>query len=277
MSSLIDKLLSRSSHVAQIALVVVAIYGYFYTVVPVYQKELLSEEISQKEIELIKLKEQIKQFPQTIKALKDNARQLEARISDLQEARSEAEQSIASILDEKERLQKSLHKLRRELKTARDAADKAYTEIYLESFKGAVLFQYLKHFPNPYDILKKQNKSLIDSFLVTPYQAVLAVLDDGNPNTLESTRLVPKRIRDTQNSIIRKKLMEHRHTLSRPLSDIQQIVSDYNREMAAANKDKAQEGTFNQYQYQLTREYADRLSKARNSEMERSSKFMEQF
>ena len=47
-----DKYLTRLSHIAQIILVAVAVFGYFYTVVPVYQKELLSENIAQKEIEL---------------------------------------------------------------------------------------------------------------------------------------------------------------------------------------------------------------------------------
>ncbi len=48
----IDIYLSRLSHLAQIGLLIVAVIGYFYTVVPLYQKSLLDEQIAQKELEL---------------------------------------------------------------------------------------------------------------------------------------------------------------------------------------------------------------------------------
>jgi len=277
MDLMIDKLLSRASHVAQIVLVAVAVFGYFYTVVPVYQKELLSEEISQKEIELIKLKEEAQNFPQVIKELEDKTQGLEKSLTDLEQAKAEAENSLAVILDEKAAIQSSLKKIRQQLQSARNGADEAYKEIYLESFKGAVLFQYLKHKPSSYDILEKQEKSSIDSFLVTPYQAIQAVLDDGDPKTLESTRLVPTRIKDEQNSAIRAKLIEHKHVLSVPLVDIERLVSEYNIKMAKNDKDTTPEDRFNEAQYRLTQEYAGRLSNASKGEMERSSQFMEQF
>lgn len=274
---MIDKLLSRASHIAQIVLVAVAVFGYFYTVVPVYQKDLLSEEISQKEIELIKLKEETKSFPKAIKDLEEKAQSLEKSISDLEQAKAEAEKSVVVILDEKAVIENSLKKARQELRAAKNGADEAYKEIYLESFKGAVSFQYLKHMPNPYDILAKQEKLSIDSFLVTSYQAIQAVLDDGDPKALESTRLVPERIKEEQNSAIRAKLIEHRNVLSVPLVDIGRLVSEYNIKMAENDKDATPEDRFNEAQYRLTLEYASRLSKASRSEMERSSQFMEQF
>lgn len=274
---MIDKLLSRASHIAQIVLVAVAVFGYFYTVVPVYQKDLLSEEISQKEIELIKLKEESKNFPQVIKEFEDKAQGLEKSITELEQAKAEAVNSLAVILDEKTAIQNSLTKARQQLQSARNGADEAYKEIYLESFKGAVLFQYLKHMPNSYDILEKQEKASIDSFLVTPYEAIQAVLDDGDPKTLESTRLVPNRIKNAQNSVIRAKLIEHKHVVSVPLIDIEHLVSEYNIKMAENDKDATPEDRFNEAQYSLNKEYADRLSKALQAEMERSSQFMEQF
>ncbi len=56
MSNKIDVFLSRVSHVSQFVLVAFAIFGYFYTVRPIYQKEVLSEDIAKKEVELSKLK-----------------------------------------------------------------------------------------------------------------------------------------------------------------------------------------------------------------------------
>lgn len=50
--SLTDTWLSRLSHFSQIGLLVVAVFGYVYTVIPVYQKSLLDEQIAQKETQL---------------------------------------------------------------------------------------------------------------------------------------------------------------------------------------------------------------------------------
>lgn len=47
-----SKVLKNLANLSQIVLVIVACYGYFYTVRPVYQKALLEEAIAKKEIEL---------------------------------------------------------------------------------------------------------------------------------------------------------------------------------------------------------------------------------
>lgn len=48
----IDLYLLRLSYLSQIGLLIVATIGYFYTVVPLYQKSLLDEQIAQKELAL---------------------------------------------------------------------------------------------------------------------------------------------------------------------------------------------------------------------------------
>lgn len=62
----IDLYLSRLSHLSQVGLLVIAVIGYFYTVVPLYQKSLLDEQIAQKELELkaskIALEENYREF-----------------------------------------------------------------------------------------------------------------------------------------------------------------------------------------------------------------------
>ncbi|ENC9862109.1 coiled-coil domain-containing protein [Klebsiella variicola] len=59
MASKVDLYLSRISHLSQFVLVAFAIFGYFYTVRPIYQKELLSEEIAKKEVDLNTLKNEL--------------------------------------------------------------------------------------------------------------------------------------------------------------------------------------------------------------------------
>ncbi|MDT7848285.1 hypothetical protein Q9292_01580 [Methylophilus sp. VKM B-3414] len=48
----IDIWLARLSHLSQLGLLIIAAYGYVYTVLPVYQKSLLDEQIAKKELEL---------------------------------------------------------------------------------------------------------------------------------------------------------------------------------------------------------------------------------
>ena len=47
-----DKVLSRIANASQLGLLLLAVFGYFYTVVPVYQKALLDEDIAKKTLEL---------------------------------------------------------------------------------------------------------------------------------------------------------------------------------------------------------------------------------
>lgn len=277
MNEHIDKYLSRSSHVAQIILVAVAVFGYFYTVVPVYQKDLLSEQISQKELELTELKTKISDFPKILESLKVKAQEHELQVIQLKQEELVAKQSVAKILGEKSQLERSLSEVRIALNSAKSAANKMHNNIYIESFSGAVMFQYLKTSPSPYEILDKQEMVAIDSFLVSPYQAIITVINDGNPQTLASAKLVPKRIKDAMNQRIKKQLLKHKHSLSIPLVDINRLIEDYNEKMKASAVDPTPEDRFNEVQHQLRQEYVKKLNDAYMNEMNRSTEFMEQF
>lgn len=70
--SKIDKLFSRCSHVSQVLLVLLAFFGYFYTVRPIYQKELLAEKISEKQIELNKIQSKAEQLNSEVESKKSD-------------------------------------------------------------------------------------------------------------------------------------------------------------------------------------------------------------
>lgn len=53
--SIIDLFLARAANASQIGLLLLAVFGYFYTVVPVYQKSLLDEDIAKKTLEFKEL------------------------------------------------------------------------------------------------------------------------------------------------------------------------------------------------------------------------------
>ncbi len=68
--------LERASHLAQIGLAIVAIFGYFYTVVPVFQKERLAEQVAD--------------YEGQIKQLSPKISEAEAHLAQLQRERDEA-------------------------------------------------------------------------------------------------------------------------------------------------------------------------------------------
>lgn len=50
--AMLDIWFARLSNLSQVGLLILAVFGYFYTVVPVYEKSLLDEEIAKKELQL---------------------------------------------------------------------------------------------------------------------------------------------------------------------------------------------------------------------------------
>lgn len=95
------------SHVAQIALAVVAIFGYFYTVLPVYQKERLAEQVAEYEGIINK------QAPKI----------------------AEAEGRLAELEQERLRLTQNLRNIEGQLSVARDQKSKIESQIQYMTFR----------------------------------------------------------------------------------------------------------------------------------------------
>jgi hypothetical protein len=55
----LDDWLKRGAHIAQLCLVVIAVFGYFFTVRPIYQKERLDEDIARETLELKPIKSRL--------------------------------------------------------------------------------------------------------------------------------------------------------------------------------------------------------------------------
>lgn len=95
------------SHVAQIALAIVAIFGYFYTVLPVYQKERLAEQVAEYE-GIIK-----KQAPKI----------------------AETERHLAELEQERSRLTQDLKSIERQLSQARDQKNQIESQVQYMTFR----------------------------------------------------------------------------------------------------------------------------------------------
>ncbi len=269
---IIDSYLSRSSHISQIVLVALAIFGYFYTVRPVYQNQLLAEEVSKKETRLNQLQKEIDNFNPQMQTLRDKQTGLELEIKNLQETKTQAELQVETIQAEKKSLELSINQTKKQLTMAQADVNLAYKKIYIESFDGAVLFEFIRHNQNKssFDILNEKDKASTENYFLTPYDAIHAVLQEGNPQTLEISNIVPQKIRDKLNNSIRTILEEHKHNLSRPLTDINTIINAYETEIEI-NK------TNTNAEFKIGMNYAEKLNAAYQKEMKRASDFLDQF
>ena len=110
--SLTDLVLPRVAHMSQFALVVLAFVGYVFTVLPVYQKSLLDEDIAKKTLEL---------------------RVMEGNIS-------KKEALLASKSSELTNMSERFNQLRGDVNTTRQGLGQAKAEV--EKLRGVVDFQY---------------------------------------------------------------------------------------------------------------------------------------
>lgn len=63
----IDTCLTRLSHLSQVGILALAVFGYFFTVRPFYQKALLDEEVAQKALELKALSTELEQMYEEVR------------------------------------------------------------------------------------------------------------------------------------------------------------------------------------------------------------------
>jgi TolA-binding protein len=101
-----------AADLSQMGLLVLATFGYFYTVVPVYQKELLSEDIAKKQLEFSKmtdaLAEKEAQISEAQKTLADLNRSIEQLRQENSAARAQVQRAQQSTNEEYEKLRDRL-------------------------------------------------------------------------------------------------------------------------------------------------------------------------
>lgn len=96
-----DVWLPRAAHLTQVLLLALGIFGYFYTVRPIHQKEILDEEIAQKRIELREKEKEVRALAEDIQKksseLDDKERALGAAKSEAYFAKNEARESYSEL------------------------------------------------------------------------------------------------------------------------------------------------------------------------------------
>lgn len=114
---------------AQIFLAMVAIFGYFYTVRPVYQKEQLAEQVAEYDSIIRKQTPKIKEIEAQLVALREERSTLTS------ELQKEREQLRAELQRDRARMTAELKSLERELMAARNAKQKIESQVEFMAYR----------------------------------------------------------------------------------------------------------------------------------------------
>lgn len=129
-SSVFEKYSAIIANFSQVVMLVVVVLGYFYTVLPVFQKEKLTEDLARLEIEKSRWEQEIESYAR-------NIQRTQAELSLLESDKYELENSITLIRSEKELAERELEQLasrehifKEKLKTTTDALADAESQLY---------------------------------------------------------------------------------------------------------------------------------------------------
>lgn len=95
--SKIDIWSARAANFSQIGVLALAAFGYVYTVLPVYQKSLLDEEIAKKTLELEKKDKQINEFNQILAERSAELKKLSMDASKAKEEANSAKKNLKTM------------------------------------------------------------------------------------------------------------------------------------------------------------------------------------
>lgn len=132
----IERISGVLANIAQVLTFVVVVFGYFYTVVPVFQKEKISEELALLQLEKDK-------WDDDLNAYKQEAKKTIEEINDLKETKNKLSISLeakskeyALVMKKHGKLQQNSKKLETSL---RDAENKFYEDLELQLTDGTPL------------------------------------------------------------------------------------------------------------------------------------------
>lgn len=261
MSGKIDIFLSRVSHISQFVLVAFAIFGYFYTVRPIYQKELLSEDIAKKEIELSSLRQKLHESEIHLDKNRDEQAKLETNISNMNERYVEAKSQLISITNKLSQAEKNLNKQKIITKDMFEKHTHNLEDIYWENLLGLVASRYVIQAGwlannTSYDnaLVLKDYKKLY----VTPYSAISYAISK-NVSFINVADNIPDSLRDKFNKKVRQEIEKNKKLLDQYPAEFYNVISNADKNIESyglsndiADKSKAGEEENKVYKYIYT-------------------------
>lgn len=213
-----ESLLQKISHISQIGLLALGVFGYFYTVVPVFQNQQLQEQTAKLELEksalerdksrsqqkLVMLKAQQSEVKQNIQMLQEKWKSEKNRnlilMNNISEARKKEIEARMSAIEAKDGFQKEKQKLTNMqweyvltsliIEYSRHSWDKVFSYSFanVEYEHGSFILEKEKLWPKPYsdlietiDIMKDHDKKRIPE----SYYLYIREIIDSNEKFLQ--------------------------------------------------------------------------------------------
>ena len=213
----LDLYLTRASHGAQIVLVIVAVFGYIYTVLPIYQKELLSEEIARRTIQLEGVREQLKSA---------------------ESERSELTHRVGELRQQGESLSMDIGVKEARLGAVTEALARTHYIIFLErvEFLTGIEYVYFNGAEKRWDALKSGDHKLLEASFLSPYSAIMKALATINEASLETPGAISQKKIDTYRANLLKVVEKNKTELSAYSGNAKDIVASYLSEMEKNNE-----------------------------------------
>lgn len=281
--SRLDLNLARASNLAQPLLLLLATFGYFYTVLPVYQKELLGEQIAGKELELARLQKEISKTSPTIEGLNRQIRELNERSTKIQREYV-ASESAADNLESKRKL---LAKKNLDLASQNDSlsqkvdlslalADDIATRLYHDSFTMSASVVYINSAITGGSIdIDSLTIEYLQGYLITPYAAVTTQLKEGDSKFTPAAATVSRAVKDRYHELVRTRLEAHKYELDRPSIDLHALIFELKRQLKESAIDPTPKDNFNEVLHETRLRQMSLLHSYHKREMERTSEFFE--
>lgn len=228
MKSFIDTWLERTSQVAQVAIAAVAIFGYFYTVRPVYQKEMLTESIAEKQLEVSKLERARGKLESLIiskdKLLSEHDEKIERAVAEseaLIEKNKALHEEIKSYSASVQKLKTERDKLTKEIAAQTSESRKFYTDDFILKLQQNSVFRF--GFRSMADT-KVDPFDRFDEFrakVTSPYDSIKQDLSGLKVSFIDNIERIPLPIRQ--------KVMKTAHSLLETRKNSLQSAVDFNR------------------------------------------------
>ena len=130
-----NNIFENAARISQVILAMTAIFAYFMTVRPLYQKEFLSEEIARKQLELNKKESMLTHFSSQVENLKSQKIIVEDELVKLKDLKNELNRKVSELNRSNENFKRSINLLEKdgvvisneneELRKRRDALTKS--------------------------------------------------------------------------------------------------------------------------------------------------------
>lgn len=199
------------ANISQVIIVFVAIFGYFYTVIPVYQKELLAEAVSSQQRTIGELEQKNKNIMGVIlenelilseqKTL-INSKQthidtLTARIDTLRKENDSYVRDRVAINATLRKLQADTNLRAQELKFLESKVSQHYRIVFIENMKMKSAFLLFKLHSNEPLSTDKYSEEYIKAYskkFPTPYECIKSSLDNNSHGTDSAYSIIPESV-----------------------------------------------------------------------------------